>query len=407
MSESRTTVFRAARVFDGESFLPGPHDVTVTGHRIAAVAPADPDVDGDEVVNCSGKTLVPGFIDTHVHLMMSGDPTATVLRPYSQVYYESAANARTVLASGVTAVRDCGGADLGMKRAIDAGIIPGPRLKIATSVISQTGGHGDFRLPSGHTFGIVPEHEGLPHAVVDGTDEVRKIARVLFRAGADHLKICTSGGVLSPMDDPHHPQLTVDEIRVVVEEAQAVNSYVAAHAIGAAGIRNAVRAGVRSIEHGIFADDETLAEMADKGLFLVPTLTAPTGILKKADAGTVLPDYMIAKARAVVDQHLDTVGRAHQAGVRIAMGSDSGVNPHGGHLEELALMADAGMPLEEVLSAATRTAADLINERGNLGEIQEGHLADLVLLDIELTHVNQLDKVSAHVEAVWKGGERA
>ncbi|MFK0160385.1 amidohydrolase family protein [Streptomyces sp. NPDC090493] len=407
MTPGRTTVFRAARVFDGEAFLRGPHDVTVSDGVINSVAPTGPQAPGADVhvVDCAGRTLLPGLIDAHVHMMMSGDPTAVALRPYSQAYYESVANARTVLSCGVTTVRDCGGADLGMKRAVDGGIVPGPRMKIATSIISQTGGHGDYRLPSGYTFGMVAEHEGLPHAVVDGVDEARKIARTLIRAGADHLKICTSGGVMSPTDNPHHPQFSYDEIRVIVEEAEAVDSYVLSHAIGATGIRNAVCAGVRSIEHGIFADPETLDMMAERGVFLVPTMTAPRGLLKKAESGAYVPEYMVTKARAVADRHLAAVGRAHRAGVKIAMGSDSGINPHGRHLEELSLMAEAGMSLEQALSAGTKVAAELLRETGALGEIKDGCVADLVLLDLELSRTDQLASLAERVGGVWKGGQ--
>lgn len=407
MTATSPLVFRNARVFDGTAFLEGPHDVVVDDGIITSVSPTGSELPDGAIVDCAGRTLVPGFIDCHVHLMVTvADPVSRLFKPFASAFYESVVNARATVLSGVTSVRDAGGADLALKQAIETGIVIGPRLKISTSAISQTGGHADGHLPSGVDLEHFPSHEGVPYAIVDGADEARKVVRTLFRAGADQIKICTTGGVLSPSDDPQHPQFTDEEIAVFVNEAAAVDSYVMAHAIGAPGIKNAVRAGVRSIEHGTFADDEAIAMMAERGVFLVPTLTAARGVIKNAEDGRPIAPETVAKARRVADMTLEMVGKAHRAGVRIAMGSDAGIGVHGHGLDELSLMAESGMSLEETLSASTKVAAELIGESQTVGEIRAGRYADLVLLDFPLVDAEQLAHLPTSIEGVWKGGVR-
>lgn len=404
------TLFERAQVFDGTRFLDGPQDVLVRGDRVVAVGRELADTDaaaGATRVDLRGRTLLPGFIDCHVHLMSShvGSPQAFT-DPFSAQFYASVENARTTLGLGITTAREAGGADKGLRLAIASGAIPGPRLRLAITMMSQTGGHGDMRLDSGHTLPFLEEHRGRPSGIADGAEECRRVARRILRAGADQIKIASTGGVLSPSDDPHWSQFTIDEITAIVEEAAAQDKYVMAHAIGRQGILNALRGGVRSIEHGIYLDDECLELMVERGAYLTPTLVAPLFVIWDAEKGLPVPAQTLEKAKRVTAEHREACARAIDAGVRIIFGSDAGVGPHGLNLRELALLADAGMSLEQVLAAATSTAASLLGEEDSLGVVRPGTLADLVVLDEQLTSTGQLEGLADHVVAVWQGGRQ-
>jgi imidazolonepropionase-like amidohydrolase len=248
------------------------------------------------------------------------------------------------------------------------------------------------------------EHPGRPSGIVDGVDQVRHKVRELKRNGADVIKVAVSGGVLSPRDDPRHPHFRPAELEALVEEATAAGMFVMAHAQGADGIKNAVRAGIRSIDHGIYLDDEAIELMLRHGTWFVPTLVAPQGVLDAADAGISLPEAILDKARMVLEIHRAAFRRAVEAGVRIAMGTDSGVTPHGRNLRELELMAAGGMEPAAVLEATTRSAAQLLGVDDELGTVEEGKLADLVLVSGDPYDFKGLGD---RVEGVWKGGTRA
>ena len=244
-------------------------------------------------------------------------------------------------------------------------------------------------------------HPGRPHNIVDGPDEMRRKVRELVRAGADVIKVCTSGGVISPRDDPQHPHFAPDELDVLVAEATAADRYVMAHAQATQGIKNAVRAGIRSIEHGIYLDDEGIEMMLEAGTYLVPTLIAPQGVLDAVDRGLDLPVAVIEKARAVVEVHRDSIRRAIEAGVRIAMGTDSGVTPHGQNLGELAHMVQLGMSPTAAFEATTRVAAELMGIGDDVGTIEPGKRADLVRFDGTALDVSDL---RPRVRAVHQDG---
>jgi imidazolonepropionase-like amidohydrolase len=393
------TVFTGGLVFDGSGSEPAAADVVVEDGLIVDVGSG---LDGDKAIDCAGSTLLPGLFDCHVHLTVSSTSLLSrVQTPFSYQFYEAARNLKRTLALGITTVRDAAGADLGIKQAVDDGLIPGPRLQISIGLISQTGGHGDDWNPSGHCVPLIAEHPGRPSGLADGPDEMRRVARTLLRAGADVLKVCTTGGVLSPRDDPRHSQFTPAELDVLVTEAAMQGKYVMAHAQGAEGIKNAVRAGIRSIEHGIYLDDEAIELMLERGTWLVPTLVAPVNVIRAAEAGAVLPEAVVRKARAVVGIHHEAVQRAVAAGVRIAMGTDSGVGPHGTNLEELALMAECGMTPAAVLEATTASAAQLLGYDGELGRLAPGHRADLVVVEGDAYDFAAL---AGNIREVWKDG---
>jgi imidazolonepropionase-like amidohydrolase len=394
-------VLSGGHVFDGTGAAIADGDVVVEDGRILDVGTG---LDGDEQVDVSGLTVLPGFIDCHVHVISSGAIGVRGLHlPFSYSYFQAVRNLAATLDCGITTARDAGGADLGVRQAVEDGLIEGPRLRIAISVLSQTGGHGDGWLPSGACAPIFPAHAGRPDGVVDGPEEMRKRAREIIRAGADVLKVCTSGGVLSPRDSPRHAHFRPDELDALVTEATAAGLAVMAHAQATDGIKNAVRAGIRSVEHGIYLDDEAIAMMLDAGTWLVPTLVAPTAVLEMAEAGAGLPDTVVAKAREVIGAHRESFARAVDAGVPIAMGTDSGVGPHGRNLEELALMAAGGMKPAAVLAATTSSAARLLGLADATGTITPGKRADLVIVDGDPYDFTRLKE---RIRAVFQGGRR-
>ena len=394
-------VIRGGRVFDGTGADPADGDVVIEDGRIVDVGTG---LDGDEAVDVAGRTLLPGLFDCHTHVTLSDIDVARVAQtPFSYQFYEAAKNLEATLRTGITTVRDAGGADLGIKQAVDDGLIPGPRMQISVIMLSQTGGHGDDWNASGIEVPLFVEHPGRPSGLVDGPDEVRRKVREILRAGADVIKVATSGGVLSPRDDPRHAHLQPAELEVLVEEATAAGIFVMAHAQGADGIKNAVRAGIRSIEHGIFIDDEAIELMKQRGTWFVPTLVAPQGVLDAVAAGVQLPPAIVDKARMVVDIHRAAFRHAVEAGVRIAMGTDSGVTPHGQNLRELALMVEGGMTPAAALEATTRSAAQLMGLDDDLGTIEARKLADLVVVSGDAYDVGSL---AERVEQVWKSGAR-
>jgi imidazolonepropionase-like amidohydrolase len=394
-------VVRGGRIFDGTGADPADGDVAIEDGRIVEVSTG---LDGDEAVDVAGKVLLPGLFDCHTHVCTSGvDPLGNLIRPFSYQFYEAQRNLAATLRIGITTIREAGGADLGIKQAVEDGLIPGPRMQISIIMLSQTGGHGDPWVPSGIEFPLFIEHPGRPSGQVDGPEAMRRKVRELIRDGADVIKVATSGGVLSPRDDPRHAHFRPAELELLVEEASAAGVFVMAHAQGADGIKNAVRAGIRSIDHGIFLDDEAIELMKARGTWFVPTLVAPQGVLDAVDAGVQLPAAIVDKARMVVDVHRAAFRRAVEAGVRIAMGTDSGVMPHGRNLRELQLMVDGGMTPAAALEATTRSAAQLMGLDADLGTIEAGKIADLVVIDGDPYDVGTL---ADRVEQVWKAGVR-
>ena len=395
------TVLRGGQVFDGTGSPAADADVAISAGRIVDVGIG---LDGDEQVDVSGLTVLPGLFDCHVHVMVSGvDLVGRLQRPFSYQFFQAARNLSATLDCGITTVRDAGGADLGVQRAVADGLIEGPALKIAITALSQTGGHGDGWLPSGIRTSLMSSHPGRPGGIVDGPEEMRKRVREIIRAGADVIKVHTSGGVLSPRDSPRHAQFRPDELDALIAEASAAGVPVMAHAQATDGIKNALRAGVRSIEHGIYLDDEAIDLMLARGAWLVPTLVAPHAVVAAANAGSQLPDGVRAKAEEVIAAHADAFARAVAAGVKMAMGTDSGVGPHGTNLDELPLMAAGGMTPAQVLAATTSSAAELLGVADETGTVMPGKRADLVLVagdPLDLASLKQ------NIRAVYAAGRR-
>lgn len=395
------TLFAGARVLDGTGADPLEADLVVEEGRIVDIGPG---LDGDEHVELAGKTILPGLFDCHTHIAISTvDTMRTLQAPFSYQFFQAIHNLEATLRVGITTVRDAGGADLGIKQAVEDGLVRGPRMQISLSMISQTGGHGDGWMPSGNRVRFVIEHPGVPSTLVDGVDEMRHKVRELVRMGADVIKVAVSGGVLSPRDKPTHAHFRPAELDALVEEARAAGIWVMAHAQATPGIKNAIRAGIRSIEHGIYLDDEAISLMLERGTWLVPTLVAPRGVIDAADAGAAIPDASVAKAREVIEIHRASFAKAVAAGVKVALGTDSGVTPHGDNLRELALMVEGGMTPMQTIEATTRSAAELMGLDDELGTLEPGKRADLVVVDGDPLAVATL---AERIDAVYKDGAK-
>ena len=372
-------ILHGGQVFDGTSEKASTADVLLEDGRIVEVGSG---LDGDAAIDCTGRLVTPGLFDCHVHFMTDGDFSAKTHAetPFSLGFFQAAERMERTLAIGITSVREAGGTDAGIKEARDRGLIQGPRMQISLTMLSQTGGHADsWEICGAHMPGMMDSHPGRPHPIVDGPEEMRKKVRELIRAGADVIKVATSGGVLSPVSNPKHAHFRPDELDALVSEATAADRFVMAHAQGTQGIKNAIAAGIRSIEHGIYLDDEAIEMMLAAGTYLVPTLMAPLGLLDQIERGMELPEKVIRIATSVAEAHRDSVERAIAAGVKVAMGTDTGVTPHGENLRELAEMAKLGMSDAQVLRSSTTVAADLLGVSSELGTVEVGKIADLVV----------------------------
>src|ERR1700687_4801996 len=352
---SKTYVLKAARIFDGKSnALSIPGLIVITDGKIAGVGAKAAVPAGAETIDLGDATLLPGFIDAHTHLtsMFSDDWKQSTLDRLQKTVAEQAldasANARITLMAGFTTVRDVGSSDyldVGLRNAIRDGVVPGPRMLVTVHALGSTGGHCDHG--GGFRQGLFGRESDPLDGVINGPDQARYAVRLDHKYGADMIKVCATGGVLSLTDDVDTPQLTQEELNAIVDEAHALRRKTAAHAHGAEGAKRAIRAGIDSIEHGSFLDDQALDMMKARGTYLVPTLLAPEYIREKLDAGVYMPPPVVVKARAAIASIQSTFQHALAKGVKIGFGTDAAVYQHGRNAEEFHLMVDLGMkPLD-------------------------------------------------------------
>ena len=367
-------LIRGVTLIDGHGGEPARDAaVVVEGDRIAWVGPAGqaPAVGDGVVVEGRGLTLLPGMINCHAHLCNDGaaDLFAQVVNdtvPIATI--RAVLNARLALGAGVTTVRDCGAASqiaLEISKAIDGGLIEGPRVRAAGRVVTMTGGHGHF---------IGRE--------ADGPDEVRKAVRAEIKGGAHFIKVMATGGVLTPGVDPSQTTFQPEELQAAVEEAHKAGRPIASHAIGNRGIKNALRAGIDSVEHGFYLDDEAINLALKNDSYMVPTLIAVDQIVNNGrDRG--IPEWVVRKAESESGHHRESFALAVRSGMRIAAGTDAGTpfNPHGDLALELAKMVEFGLPPMLALVAATSNAARLLRMDDQIGSVEQGKLADVILVD--------------------------
>lgn len=364
-------LFHNANVIDG---LGGAWKgfVALDGKRIHRTGRGAPEggFEGFERIDLKGMTLAPGFIDCHVHLLLDGDadPLAQARDTEAMSVLRCAANARRTLENGITTIRDCGcikHVDFALRRAVMQGLVKAPRLVLSGQFICMTGGHG-------WSFG----------READGPDGVRRAVREQLKAGADNIKMIATGGILTPGTEIGVAQLTVDELRAGVEEAKKAGRISAAHAHGAQGVKNAVIAGVDSVEHAYLMDEEGAELMIKYGTYLVATSTAVRNTVNGGVAAGISAET-VRKAQQGLENHVGTFQRAWKMGVRLAMGTDSGVpmTRHGNNLDELVYLVEMGLAPMEAIQVATLNSAKLLKLDHLIGSIQGGKLADLVVID--------------------------
>ena len=379
------------------------NDVLAVDGRIVEVGTDVRAPGGTDVIDAAGLVVMPGLIDAHVHVTAAtADLSAISTWPVSYVTAHAATNLRDMLHRGFTTVRDASGADFGLARAQREGLLAGPRIAFCGKALSQTGGHGDGRGPGQTAMEDTHYCAGLGR-IADGVDAVRTAARDELRKGAHHIKVMASGGVASPTDRIDSTQYSDAELIAAVEEAGAANRYVAAHAYSARAVNRALRAGVRSIEHGNLIDDESVALFREHDAFLVPTLVTYWA-LKEEGVSYGLPDSSWEKVDAVLDAGLEALERAHAGGVKIAYGSDLLGGMHRHQSREFRIRAQV-QTAADVIKSATLVAADLLNMSGEIGQLLPGTRADLLLLDGDpVADLTVLAEPAAHVLAVVQDG---
>ena len=399
-AQVRPAVLRAARLFDGKSSrVVAPGVVVVADGKILDTGPDASIPPGADVVDLGDATLLPGFMDAHTHL--SGEYTGDwrqgfidqMRKTVAEQALDATENLRNTLMAGFTTCRDLGGSDfidVGLRNAVRDGKIVGPRMLVATHAIGATGGHCDF---GGVRYGLVKEN-GIEQGVANGPDAVRNAVRFDVKYGADVIKTCATGGVLSLTDDVDTPQMTQAELDALVDEAHALHRKTAAHAHGATGAKRAIRAGIDSIEHGSFLDDEALEMMRARGTYYIPTLMAPWWLGQQLEKGVYMPPAVAAKARAAIQSIDTTFRKALAQGIHIGLGTDAGVYPHGKNAGEFVLMVKLGMQPIDALKAGTSVDAELLGVAGQLGSLEKGKIADVVAVPGDPTQdITQTQKV--------------
>lgn len=396
-------VIRNASVLDVHVGTFSVADVVTADGKIRSVEKGADAPEEAQIIDGTGKYVIPGLIDAHVHVVASSaDFRSLTWTPPSYVYAQTARIMQGMLRRGFTTVRDLSGADFGLAKAQAEGLLEGPKLHFCGRALSQTGGHGDMRLPG-------EDHEpnrkgccGIGR-VADGVDAVRAAARDELRKGAHHIKIMASGGVSSPTDRIDSTQYSRDEMRAAVEEAEAANRYVAAHAYTARAINRALEAGVRSIEHGNLLDDESLRLFLEKDAFLVPTLVTYWA-LKEEGRESGLTEEMWAKVDSVLNSGLEAIAQAHEAGVKLVYGSDLLGGMHRHQNEQFRLLGKV-QPAIDAIRAATTTAAELLGRPGEIGIIAPGADADMLVLTADpVQDIAVLADMADHLEFVIQDG---
>ncbi len=384
---AETTVLQVGTLIDGVSQNPrGKVSIVVEGDKIADIVEGWIDKEEATRIDLRNATLMPGFIDMHVHLDGELNPPGS----YSEGFYMNSADvalrsthyAKLTLAAGFTTVRDLGTSDVdairALRNAINRGLVDGPRIFMAGKALATTGGHAD---PTNGVRSDLRHDPGPKEGVVNGPDDAYKAVRQRYKDGSDVIKLTVTGGVLSLAKSGDNPQFTDSELEAVVAAAKDYGYKVAVHAHGAEGMKRAIRAGVDSVEHGTYMDEEAMRLMKEKGTWYVPTISAGKWVAVLAEQEGKLPAVVKPKAAAVGPQIQGTFAKAYAEGVKIAFGTDTGVSPHGQNAKEFVYMVEAGMPPMEAIRSATINAAVLLDQADTLGSIEVGKYADFVAVE--------------------------
>ena len=383
---SSATVIHAGLLINGESSVPSPEmSIVIEGSKIQSIETGyiTPDTE-DEFIDLSGYTVLPGLMDMHVHLSSEYSKDSYLERislNTGDYAIRAVSNAEKTLMAGFTSVRnlgDRGGVSISLRNAIKKGIVVGPRIFSSGTTIASSGGHGDSTNSLNQSLTSDP---GPAEGIVNSVNDASKAVRFRYKEGADLIKITATGGVLSNAKNSQNPQLTEEEISQIVNMAKDYGFKVAAHAHGSEGIKRAVRAGVHSIEHGTLMDDEGMRLMREKGTYYVPTIIAGLWVAEKARDPDFFPELVRPKAAEIGPLIKGTFGRAYQAGVKIAYGTDTGVSAHGNNAAEFKHMVEAGMPPMKAIQSATAEAAKLLGEYEQLGSLAEGKVADIIAVN--------------------------
>lgn len=342
------------------------------------------------VIDGEDNYLLPGFIDSHAHIMANGfHKEYTMKNPLALHFYNAVANMKATIDAGVTTVRDCGLADIGVKMAQEKKIFPSPRLNISVKPLAITGGHFDFFLNSG--FDMELAYPGFPVGTCDGVEGVLKKTREVIRACPDFIKIMASGGVLSPYTSPEVSQFNPKELKTIVDEAKNNNLKVAAHCHSLNGIEKCAKAGIKSIEHGTFIDKKTSQLLAKKRIYLTPTLVVHHTLIEEGfPVWDKFADDKTRKLKEIVKIQKENISVAYEEGVKFLMGSDCGVIDHGRNLGELKYLVDIGMSPIEAIQAGTIEGARFFHQENQLGSIEEGKIADMIIV-----RENPIDKIES------------
>lgn len=332
------------------------------------------------VIDGESNYILPGFIDCHTHILAKGfHKEENMANPLAIHFYNAVLHAKQTINAGLTTIRDCGSADLGVKLAQQKGLFTAPKLEICITPLVMTGGHFDLMLPSGFDMEIM--YPGFPKGRCDGEFEVLKKTREVKRAGADFIKVMCSGGVLTTNTSPEFSQFSLDELNVIVNEAKVTNSKVSAHCHSLEGINKCIDAGFSSIEHGTFIDRKTSRRMVENEVTLVPTLLVHQYLYENGfPQWDNYADEKMAKLKEIIKVHKENIQIAYDEGVNIVMGTDSGVIPHGHNLKELINLVDLGMTPKQAIAAATTKAAEFMG-RNDIGSVEVGKFGDMIFLE--------------------------